>query len=166
MKPRSYDMVREFHEKFGHPVGDGAPSLEGIPEKTLKLRMDLIGEEFFELVGAMYSPQAREFMEKCWEEMYDRGLEHREEGGYTADVVEVADALGDMEYVINGLALVAGIPLPTVMAEIHSSNMSKLGEDGNPIYRGDGKILKGPGYFKPDIAAAMGLKERGSNPTL
>lgn len=157
MEPRnSYEMVREFHEKFGHPVKQGA-SLEDVSPEILKLRMDLIAEEFFELVGAVYSEQARNFMETQWETMYSDSLDKNENGQYNADVVEAADALGDMEYVINGFAHVAGIPLPDVMGEIHGSNMSKLGEDGNPIYREDGKILKGPGYFKPNIARSMGL---------
>lgn len=71
------------------------------------------------------------------------------------DIVEVADALGDMIYVINGLAIEMGIPLDAVVREIHRSNMSKLGLDGQPIYREDGKVLKGPNYFKPDIKKVL-----------
>lgn len=67
------------------------------------------------------------------------------------DIVEVADALGDMIYVINGMAIEMGIPLDKIVAEIHRSNMSKLQLDGTAKRREDGKILKGPNYFKPFI---------------
>lgn len=68
------------------------------------------------------------------------------------DVVEVADALADIIYVAFGTALSYGIDLPAVLAEVHRSNMSKLGEDGRPIYRNDGKVMKGPNYTPPDLA--------------
>ena len=67
------------------------------------------------------------------------------------DLVGAADALGDLEYVVNGAAIGMGIPLPEVVEEIHRSNMTKLGADGKPIYRADGKILKGPDYEPPRI---------------
>lgn len=73
------------------------------------------------------------------------------------DEVEVADALGDLIYVIYGTAISFGIDLDAVVAEIHRSNMSKLGEDGKPIYREDGKVLKGPNYFKPDILGVLNV---------
>lgn len=68
------------------------------------------------------------------------------------DIVEVADALADLIYVIYGTAHEFGIPLDEILHEVHASNMSKLGEDGKPIYREDGKVLKGPGFFRPNIA--------------
>jgi predicted HAD superfamily Cof-like phosphohydrolase len=74
-----------------------------------------------------------------------------------ADVVEVADALADIVYVAYGAALTHGIDLDAVLAEVHRSNMSKLGADGKPIYREDGKVLKGPNYFQPDVAGVLGL---------
>lgn len=69
------------------------------------------------------------------------------------DKVEIADALGDQLYILLGTMLVHGMQdkIEEVFDEIHQSNMSKLGEDGKPIYREDGKVLKGPNYFKPDI---------------
>ncbi len=73
------------------------------------------------------------------------------------DVVGVADALADIVYVAFGTALVYGIDLDAVIDEVHASNMSKLGEDGKPVLRGDGKVVKGPNYRKPDIASALGL---------
>jgi len=74
------------------------------------------------------------------------------------DVVEMADALGDMLYILCGTILEHGMQhkIEEVFHEIQRSNMSKLGEDGKPIYREDGKVLKGPNYFKPDIAGILG----------
>ena len=71
--------------------------------------------------------------------------------------MEVADALGDILYILCGTLLKHGLEhkIHEVFREIQRSNMSKLGADGKPIYREDGKVMKGPGYFKPDIAAAM-----------
>lgn len=65
--------------------------------------------------------------------------------------IEVCDALGDMLYIIYGTCVSYGIPINEIFQEIHNSNMSKLDENGKPIVREDGKILKGPNYFKPDI---------------
>ncbi len=73
------------------------------------------------------------------------------EAEYTDDFVEVADALADMLYVIIGTAINYGIPIAAVFDEVHASNMSKVDGDGNPIRRKDGKVLKGPNYFRPNI---------------
>lgn len=69
------------------------------------------------------------------------------------DIVEIADALGDMLYILCGTILEHGLQhkIEAVFDEIQRSNMSKLGEDGKPIYREDGKVLKGPNYFKPSF---------------
>lgn len=69
------------------------------------------------------------------------------------DLVEVADALGDMLYILCGTIIEHGMQdkIEEVFNEIQRSNMSKLGKDGKPIYREDGKVLKGPNYFKPKI---------------
>lgn len=72
------------------------------------------------------------------------------------DVVEVADALADIVYVAYGTALVYGIDLDAVVAEVHRSNMTKLGENGEPLYRQDGKVMKGPNYEPPRIAEVLG----------
>jgi predicted HAD superfamily Cof-like phosphohydrolase len=70
------------------------------------------------------------------------------------DLVEIADALGDMLYILCGTIVSHGLQdkIEQVFDEIQRSNMSKLGPDGKPIYRADGKVLKGPKYFKPDLA--------------
>jgi len=79
------------------------------------------------------------------------------EAANDGDLVEVADALGDMLYILCGTILEHGMQhkIEEVFEEIQRSNMSKLGADGKPIYREDGKVLKGPNYFKPDIQAIL-----------
>ena len=73
------------------------------------------------------------------------------------DLVEVADALGDMLYILCGTIIEHGMQhkIEDVFNEIQRSNMSKLGENGEPIYREDGKVLKGPNYFKPNIKSIL-----------
>ena len=93
-------------------------------EKTMKLRFDLIKEELNELEDAM--------KEK--------------------DLKEVADALTDILYVTYGAGHAFGINLDSCFKEVQNSNMSKLGEDGKPIYNDQGKVMKGPKYFKPDLS--------------
>ena len=91
--------------------------------KTNKLRIDLIKEELEELTQAMN----------------DNNL------------LEVADALTDILYVTYGAGHAFGIDLDKCFDEVQNSNMSKLGEDGKPIYNESGKVMKGPNYFKPDL---------------
>ena len=114
------------------------------------MRMSLIAEEFGELVGAVYGKRARAGVEAAFKQAVS------DDDG-SRDTVEAADALADLIYVIYGMALEMGIDLAKVLAEVQRSNMSKLGEDGKPIYREDGKVLKGPGYFRPDVAGVLGL---------
>ena len=68
------------------------------------------------------------------------------------DIVEVADALTDILYVTYGAGHAFGIDLDQCFNEVQNSNMSKLGDDGKPIYNENGKVMKGPNYFKPDLA--------------
>ncbi|NNG10314.1 MAG: nucleoside triphosphate pyrophosphohydrolase family protein [Arenibacter sp.] len=88
--------------------------------------------------------------------------ENREylEAANNNDLVEVADALGDMLYILCGTILEHGMQykIEEVFDEIQRSNMSKLGKDGKPIYREDGKVLKGPNYFKPNIVEILDKK--------
>lgn len=74
-----------------------------------------------------------------------------------ADLVEVADALTDILYVTYGAGHAFGIDLDKCFEEVQESNMSKLGEDGKPIYREDGKVLKGPKFFEPRLDKVLGL---------
>jgi predicted HAD superfamily Cof-like phosphohydrolase len=97
---------------------------ELINDETASLRVDLIVEEVEELMGAIASN----------------------------DLVEVADALTDILYVVYGAGHSYGIDLDECFKEVHRSNMSKLGEDGKPVYREDGKVLKGPSYSPPNLS--------------
>ena len=138
-------LVRRFHHVYGLPVQTDGASLE---RESLHMRMSLIAEEFAELVGAVYGQAARNEVESGY-----RSAVAVDDGG--RDAVEAADALADLVYVIYGMALETGIDLAAVLAEVQRSNMSKLGADGKPIYREDGKVLKGPGYFAPDVAQVL-----------
>jgi len=73
------------------------------------------------------------------------------------DIIEIADALGDMMYILCGTIIEHGLQhkIEEVFDEIQRSNMSKLGENGKPIYREDGKVMKGPNYFKPDFSKIL-----------
>ena len=93
-------------------------------DKINQLRISLINEELNELKEAMENK----------------------------DLLEVADALTDLLYVTYGAGHALGINLDMCFAEVQNSNMSKLGEDGKPIYNEFGKVMKGPNYFKPDLA--------------
>lgn len=86
--------------------------------------------------------------------------EYREytESELANDLIGIADALADMAYIIYGTALEYGIDLDAVLAEVHRSNMAKLGHGGKAIRRADGKILKPAGWTPPDIAGAMRLR--------
>ena len=79
--------------------------------------------------------------------------------------MEVADALGDILYILCGTLLKHGLEhkIDEVFREIQRSNMSKLGADGRPIRRDDGKVMKGPAYFPPDIAGILDPREGGGN---
>ena len=121
------DAVKVFHESFG--IKNESQPISSISKADFMLRFNLMKEE---------------------NEEY---LEAAQQG----DLVEVADALGDMLYILCGTILKHGLQhkIEEVFEEIQRSNMSKLGEDGKPIYREDGKVLKGPNYFKPNIQAIL-----------
>ena len=121
------NAVAKFHDAFGIESAD-SPSVN-IPEQTILLRHNLMKEENEEYL----------------------------EAAQKNDLIEVADALGDMLYILCGTILSHGMQhkITEVFKEIQRSNMSKLGPDGKPIYREDGKVLKGPNYFKPDIATIL-----------
>ena len=138
-------LVRRFHHVYGLPVQTDGASLE---RESLHMRMSLIAEEFAELVGAVYGQAARAEIESSY-----RRAVAADDG--TRDTVETADALADLIYVIYGMALETGIDLASVLAEVQRSNMSKLGADGKPVYREDGKVLKGPDYFPPNVEAVL-----------
>jgi len=128
-KPLNVNIVqylRRFHRAFGHPC----PDVPVKPDEQLaKLRVNLIQEELEELSVAL-----------------DNG-----------DMAETFDALIDLQVVVAGAAVAFGLDRAYAdgFEEVMSSNMSKLGEDGQPIYREDGKIMKGPKYRPPNLRAVL-----------
>lgn len=121
------EHVETFHDAFG--IENKYSPTEIISEREGKLRFDLMREENDEYLQAV------------------------KEG----DKVEIADALGDMLYILCGTILKHGMQdkIQEVFEEIQRSNMSKLDSNGKPIYREDGKVLKSEDYFRPDIAAIL-----------
>lgn len=81
--------------------------------------------------------------------------EEYESGEKNNDIVEIADALADIIYIAYGTAVAYGIPMDQVFDEVHRSNMSKLGPNGKPIYREDGKVLKPANWTPPNIKAVL-----------
>lgn len=143
---KSIDQVREFHVLMGQPIGE-RPAFN----ERVRLRLDLIAEEFKELCEACGY--------ECEVFISAPLVERKHEGGGRyyigehgpTDIVEAADALADLRYVTEGAALEWGIPLDAVTDEVHRSNMAKT---GGPV-RGDGKILKPPGWTPPDVAGVL-----------
>ena len=112
-------------KKFMQTFGQEVRTEASFPsDKIVKLRLDLIREELSEL---------KEAIEK-------------------KDIKEVADALTDILYVTYGAGHAFGINLDKCFEEVQNSNMSKLGSDGKPIYNEQGKVMKGPDYFKPNLS--------------
>jgi len=120
----------EMVEEFMESFGQEVKTKSEFPDnETITLRYELIDEELKELREAIGN----------------------------ADMVEVADALTDLLYVVYGAGHAFGINLDKCFEEVHSSNMSKLGADGKPIYREDGKVLKGENFFQPNLSKVLGL---------
>jgi predicted HAD superfamily Cof-like phosphohydrolase len=127
-------QVQEFHETYGLSV-HVEPNLAC--EQTKALRVNLLQEELNELKDALQNN----------------------------DPLETLDALIDLQYVLDGAFLSFGLHdvKEAAFAEVHRSNMSKLGEDGKPIRRPeDGKVMKGPNYFKPDLAQFIKDKKKAA----
>ena len=99
-----------------------------------------------------YNPEfPDEKVQKLRISLIEEELEELKEAIENKDIVEVADALTDILSVTYGAGAAFGIDLDKCFEEVHNSNMSKLDRDGRPIYREDGKILKGPDYFEPNL---------------
>ncbi len=124
---RAINHVRDFHDAFRVPVRH-TPSTE-LPDNEIELRFNLMKEENEEYL----------------------------EAAKNGDIVEIADALGDMLYILCGTINAHGLQekMASVFEEIQRSNMSKLDDNGEPIYREDGKVLKSSNYFKPDIKSIL-----------
>lgn len=117
-----FEAVLEFHKTYGVPIN--------VPftEELVDLRVSLCVEECKEVEEELWL-NSPEFIDKK----------------------RLTKELADLLYVTIGTAVTFGLPLEEVFNEVHKSNMSKLGEDGKPIYREDGKVLKGPNYKEPDL---------------
>lgn len=144
-------LVGEFHNVYQMPdrVRDLMPST--LDFERVHMRMGLIAEETAELFAAVYGEAAGARVAEAMATVRDQG---------TRDVIEAADALADLVYVIYGMALEAGIDLDQVLAEVHSSNLSKLMPDGSVLRREDGKVLKGPNFRQPDIHSVIAERDR------
>ena len=120
---KQLNAVKDFHDKFGLSYNH-SPTVE-LEKKIIELRFNLMKEENEEYI----------------------------EAARNNDITEVADALGDMLYILCGTIIEHGMSdiIEDIFDEIQKSNMSKLGADGKPIYREDGKVMKGPNYFKPNF---------------
>jgi len=125
--------VEQFHKAFGQENGKYPRPLD---EHEFNLRHSLMQEE------------NDEYLEACFKN----------------SLVEIADALGDQLYILCGTILKHGMQhvIEDVFNEIQASNMSKLGDDGKPVLRDDGKILKGPGYFRPNLSKFIKLEDGNS----
>jgi predicted HAD superfamily Cof-like phosphohydrolase len=129
-------VIHHLHSSFGLPRSD-RPTLA--TEKLRTLRVKLIMEE------------AKEFMEACGIEYIDTDGVGFYKQVHRPNIIKIADALGDLLVVVYGAAATFGIEMADIFDEIHNSNMSKLDAEGKPILREDGKFLKGPNYFAPDV---------------
>ncbi|MDO5671830.1 MAG: GNAT family N-acetyltransferase [Actinomycetaceae bacterium] len=138
-------LVRQFHHVYGLPIVLSGANADF---ERVHMRMNLILEEVTELVAAVYGEEAGKRIEEAARQVQD--LDE-----YSRDTIETADALADLVYVIYGMALESGISLPAVLAEVQASNLSKLDSQGKPIYREDGKVLKGENFFEPNVARAL-----------
>lgn len=139
----------EFHQAFSHPVRDTPQTLcrtEAI------LALSLIEEEFRELAEALFpgitaDPECLPLTSAISSGDY-----------YRPNLIEVADALADLDVVINGAGIRHGFDMQALSREVFASNMSKLDSEGKPLYRNDGKIAKSELFKEPDIAGALGIK--------
>ncbi len=124
------DSVREFHRAMGHPI-DREPDAS-----IMRLRRILIREETDEL---------SEELSRAAEQLANRGK--------IDDVTKqnILKEMADLQYVLSGLAVAFGLPIEAAFNRVHKSNMSKLGPNGLPLYRSDGKIQKGENYQPPDM---------------
>lgn len=124
---KQLNAVKVFHETYG--LGISTEMKADLGKLKNELRFNLMKEE---------------------NEEYLEAVENN-------DIVEIADALGDMLYILCGTILEHGLQhkIEAVFDEIQRSNMSKLDEDGKPIYREDGKVMKGPNYFKPNFETIL-----------
>ena len=147
--PSPMELVLQFHHTYSVPIRPFSdPTLD---YERMNMRISLIAEEFAELMGAVYGLRARAIIEAATAEAVATDEGER-------DVIEAADALADLVYVVYGMAIESGMNLDSVLAEVQASNLSKLMPDGSVKLREDGKVLKGPNFFQPNIARGLGFE--------
>lgn len=146
----------EFHRAFKHPVRD-IPQTICRTEATLALA--LIEEEFWELAEALFPGSKEQFLlsHDPGRTLTEDMAEYPQAYDYEPNLIETADALADLDVVINGAGIRHGFDMQALSRKVFTSNMSKLGADGKPSYHDNGKIAKGPDFKQPDIAKALGL---------
>ena len=123
MIKKPIEAVTKFNQSYG--LGIEHTPKANLPKNISELRFNLMKEE------------NEEYLQAAQDE----------------DLIEIGDALGDMLYILCGTIIAHGFQdkIESIFDEIQRSNMSKLGADGKPIFRKDGKVMKGPNYFKPDL---------------
>jgi len=137
-------MVQEFHECMLQPIGvDINKSAEQVT--LLQFRMSLISEEYQEVLKAV---------DDMWQVVY-KGSNKQ---AYTERRADVIKELMDLVYVIEGFCVTYGYNSEEAFARVHESNMSKLGEDGEPYKDKEGKVMKNPNYVSPNMEGLCDLK--------
>lgn len=143
--------MRSFHRTFDHPVSNW-PVVP--PEARVRFRLRLIAEEFCELMGACLDVSDGDLFESLSDTIATARVR--------VDLPDAADALADLSHVSVGTEIEFGIDGEAVFDLVHRANMAKLGPDGRPIRREDGKTLKPNGWSPPDVAGE--LRRQGWSP--
>ena len=149
-------QVEAFHVLYDMPIHRGPVdhTFSHMDEDRLRMRLGLILEEFMELLSACGQRLIETYANDTNDDKDEVTIRPELVGG-NRDIIEAADALGDILYVVYGLALEMGVNIRDVFNEIHASNMTKLDDNGNVVKREDGKILKGDNYAKPNIGLQL-----------
>ena len=180
-----YERVKLFHRLYGVPIGDDIEGVQALDVSRREFRLNLILEEFLELVKASGFKLEVNLDMLCPDSINNAdvtdSLVLSNCKGVVANIPEMLDGLGDIKYVCEGFGIEMGAVMPLIDQEIHAANMTKLGADGNPIYNycqredceykgtqicddsrhrpnpfaGKHKVLKGPNYTKAQISLVM-----------
>lgn len=151
------EQVTEFHVAFGQAIGDkpAVPTINGYMDATtVRLRARLVTEECIEMLEAIFGKSAPGIAK-----LREQAAKVIDEDPISVNLPELADAWADLDYVVEGSRLAFGVKGEPIAVEVHRSNMAKLGPDGKPIVRPDGKRMKPEGWTPPDIVGE--LKKQG-----
>lgn len=146
----AYGGYAEEHENFERRLVDDMLADIRTPFEKVKEFHVVYGQPVGDYPQFL-TPERLELRKRLIREEYREFLDAVAEG----DLTNAFKELADLVYVVTGIAVEMGGDLDAVFAEVHKSNMSKLGENGQPIYRDDGKVLKGPGYFEANVDAVL-----------